>query len=85
MMLDPNKKALPFGVVTIVLVGMALGYTWLTKSACKQLEQSMNMGYVLRWSQPQLLLVTSNQQSHAVEANSKEEACEIMLKELRIQ
>jgi len=45
----------------------------------------MTQGYFLRWMPPQLLLVTANHQSLMVEADSKEAACVLMKKELRIE
>ncbi|GAA6134982.1 hypothetical protein NBRC116188_17720 [Oceaniserpentilla sp. 4NH20-0058] len=80
-----NKKALPFGIVTIALVAVTWAYSWFSKSDCVVLEQNMTQGYFLRWMEPKLLLVTANQQSHIVEAQSKEQACSQMMKELRIQ
>jgi len=81
----PNKKALPFGVVTIALVAVTWAYSWFNQSDCADLEQSMTQGYFLRWMPPQLLLVTANHQSLMVEADSKEAACVLMKKELRIE
>jgi len=81
----PNKKALPFGLVTIALVAVTWTYSWLNKSNCTDLEQNMTQGYFLRWMPPQLLLVTANQQSMVVEADTKEAACALMKKELRIE
>lgn len=80
-----NKKALPFGLVTISLVFVTWAYSVLTKSDCKTLEQNMTQGYFLGWTAPKLVLVTANEQSLVVEAESKEQACTLMMKELRIE
>lgn len=80
-----NKKALPFGIVTVALVAVTWAYSWFTKSECVVLEQNMTQGYVLRWMAPQLLLVTANQQAHMVEAQNKEQACTQMMKDLGVQ
>lgn len=79
----PNKAALPFGAITLVLVGMTLAYSWLSRDHCDTLESKMEQGFFLRWMPPQLLLVTSTKQTLIVEAESKSAACEIMLKKIQ--
>lgn len=79
----PNKAVLPFGAVTLALVGVTLAYSWLSRDHCDILESKMEQGFFLRWMAPQLLLVTSTKQTLIVEAESKSSACKLMLDKIQ--
>jgi len=77
-----TKSALPFGVVTLVLVGVTWAYSWWYQDACQTLEERLGKGYFLRWAAPELLLITAQKESIVVESQSKTQACELMLETL---
>jgi hypothetical protein len=83
MMLASKKSVLPFGAVTLVLLGAALLAQVWPDSACKKLEGNMEAGYFLRWMPPQLMLITADKQNFMVNASDKQTACEAMLTEFK--
>ena len=82
MIMADKKNVLPFGAVTLALLGAALMLQLWPESACEKLEERMQAGYFLRWMPPQLMLVTSDKQNYMVNASDKTTACEAMLVEL---
>jgi hypothetical protein len=77
-----TKSILPFGLVTIALVLMTSFYSWWYDDSCETLQASVDQGYFLRWADPQLLLITAKKETHVVEADSKNAACQMMKKNL---
>ena len=82
MMISAKKSALPFGAVTLMLLGAALLYESWPESSCEQLERNMQAGFFLRWMPPQLMLVTADKKNFMVNADSQRAGCEAMLLEL---
>ncbi|MFT5592538.1 MAG: hypothetical protein ACI8SR_000897 [Oceanicoccus sp.] len=74
-----TKSILPFGAVSIALVLMTLLYSWWQNDSCKALEEAVDQGYFLRWAEPQLLLITAKKETYMIEADSKNNACTMML------
>lgn len=83
MMMANKKSILPFGAVTLALLGAALLVQWWPVSACHKLEENLEAGYFLRWMPPQLMLITSDKQNYMVNASDKPKACEAILVQLK--
>ena len=90
MMFDPNpkKQMVPFGLVTLVLVGAALAGQWWLQGggACDELRLRLDRqggGYFLRWQAPELLLLTKDKQQRREQAQDETTACSAMLNQLR--
>ena len=83
MMMGNKKSVLPFGAVTLALLGAALLIQLWPVSACDKLEKKLEAGYFLRWMPPQLMLITSEKQNYMVDASDKSTACKAMLAELK--
>jgi len=81
-MLMNDRKIMPFGLVTIVLVIAALAMKYWPQSSCERLTSMLDQGFFMSWQAPNFILVTKDKAQWHVEAESKNEACAAMLKQL---
>ncbi len=81
-MIQKNKSIVPFGMFTLVLFAAAMLMQFWPVAACSQLEEKLEQGFFMRWMPPQLLLVTADKKSIMVQADNKDQACEMMLTKL---
>lgn len=84
-MLINNNKALPFGVVTLVLFVGAVMFKYANVSHCDDLKESLEQGFFMSWQAPNFILVTRDKEQWHVEAQSHESACKAMLDKLGLQ
>lgn len=84
-MLKNTKKVMPFGLVTLVLFIAALGTKYWPESNCKNLKSTLEQGFFMSWQAPNFILVTKDKAQWHVQAESQEQACEAMQKQLLTQ
>lgn len=88
MMLDANnKKTLPFGLITIAFVAVALVGQWLfyEEDFCAPLKERLDHqgSYFLRWQAPNLILIKADKSQHVVEGSSQSLACKTLHEQLK--
>lgn len=85
--LDKKAKAAPFGLVTLMMVALLLGWQWLgdQQDACDDLANQLTgkIGYFLNWSPPALTLVLADKSQFQVEAENRSAGCRAMTNEIR--
>lgn len=77
-----SSNKIPFGVVTISLVLVAVVLQVWPKKQCEMLTNSLESGYFLRWAEPQLLLIRADKKTFTVNHENKEGACSVLLQQL---
>lgn len=86
MIINDSKKKPPFGLFTLVLVGVALAFVLveqiLPKSSCDQLKGQLKQGYFMQWLGDGMLIVTADKQQFHIAAQSEDEACQGFLADL---
>lgn len=84
-MLTNTKKVMPFGLVTLTLFIAALGMKYWPASNCENLKSTLEQGFFMSWQKPNFILVTKDKAQWHVQAQSQEQACEAMQKQLLTQ
>lgn len=80
-----SNKKIPVGAVTLSLLLLAGVMQFIPKDHCDELTNSLENGYFLRWSQPQLLLIRADKQTFTVNHEDKQSACYQLIKQLAQQ
>ena len=85
MLINSNRK-IPFGLFTLVFVGLALAMVLadyiFPVSPCSELETQLKQGYFMQWLGDALLVVTADKEQFHIAAATKEEACSAYLRSL---
>lgn len=84
-MLMNTRKAMPFGLVTLVLFILAVGIKYWPESSCENLKSTLEQGFFMSWQEPNFILVTKDKAQWHVQAESKEQACSAMQNQLQSQ
>lgn len=82
-MFEANRKAtLPFGIISIAFVAIALVGQWLfyEEDFCPPLKERLDHqgSYFLRWQAPNLILIRSDKTQLVASGESQSQACQSM-------
>lgn len=82
-----TKRVLPFGMITIAFVAVALVGQWLffEEDFCSPLKERLDHqgSYFLRWQAPNLMLILADKTQYTVEGESQSQACKKLHEQLK--